>query len=113
MAIVTLKKKKSKVFWSYNHKCYVLPQLIFEDWVKSEKDRKFKIRRKAEVVYIQGDTERHSCFRKKKVMGLYEMEVTSVKQHHLSTRDDRLVSEILSVCYVSDEHALWSVTNSL
>lgn len=60
------KKKKSKVFWSYNHKCYVLPQLIFEDWVKSEKDRKFKIRRKAEVVYIQGDTERHSCFRKKK-----------------------------------------------
>lgn len=41
------------------------------------------------------------------------MEVTSVKQHHLSTRDDRLVSEILSVCYVSDEHALWSVTNSL
>lgn len=70
MAIVTLKKKKSKVFWSYNHKCYVLPQLIFEDWVKSEKDRKFKIRRKAEVVYIQGDTERHSCFRKKKSDGI-------------------------------------------
>lgn len=62
--LLLLKKKKKQGVLKLQP-CYVLPWLILKT-EKSEKDRKFKIRRKAEVVRIQGDTERQSCFRKKK-----------------------------------------------